>query len=141
MPASATTTGLSEAGLPEAAVTIVSTTDREAIDHLIKLDQQLDLIIPRGGPALIKRVLDGERAVARHFVAVSTNRKGVAAFGIDPATFEGKATDVRAAVAQAKRTKVLNMRNSNNNQLKKIAVLLMQNSKRLIKNNEQTRLL
>jgi glutamate-5-semialdehyde dehydrogenase len=56
-----------ETGLPEAAVTVVSTTDREAIDHLIKLDEQIDLIIPRGGPALIKRVLDGARVpVIKH---------------------------------------------------------------------------
>jgi glutamate-5-semialdehyde dehydrogenase len=56
-----------DSGLPEAAVTVVATTDREAIDHLIKLDKQIDLIIPRGGPALIKRVLDGARVpVIKH---------------------------------------------------------------------------
>ena len=56
-----------DTGLPEAAVTVVATTDRAAIDHLIKLDRYLDLIIPRGGPALIKRVLDGARVpVIKH---------------------------------------------------------------------------
>ncbi|MFI5317951.1 MAG: glutamate-5-semialdehyde dehydrogenase [Myxococcota bacterium] len=56
-----------DTGLPEAAVSLVATTDREAIDHLIKLDKQVDLIIPRGGPALIKRVLDGARVpVIKH---------------------------------------------------------------------------
>jgi glutamate-5-semialdehyde dehydrogenase len=57
--------------LPEAAVTVIATTEREAIDHLIRLDQQLDLIIPRGGPALIKRVLDGARVpVIKHDAGV-----------------------------------------------------------------------
>ena len=56
-----------DTGLPDAAVTVVATTDRAAIDHLIKLDRYLDLIIPRGGPALIKRVLDGARVpVIKH---------------------------------------------------------------------------
>jgi glutamate-5-semialdehyde dehydrogenase len=60
-----------DTGLPEAAVTVVSTTDREAIDHLIKLDRQIDLIIPRGGPGLIKRVLDGARVpVIKHDAGV-----------------------------------------------------------------------
>ena len=56
-----------DTGLPEAAVTVLSMTDREAIDHLIVLDKFVDLIIPRGGPALIKRVLDGARVpVIKH---------------------------------------------------------------------------
>jgi len=60
-----------DTGLPEAAVSVVSTTDREAIDHLIKLDKQIDLIIPRGGPGLIKRVLDGARVpVIKHDAGV-----------------------------------------------------------------------
>jgi glutamate-5-semialdehyde dehydrogenase len=60
-----------DTGLPEAAVTLIATTDREAIDHLIKLDKQLDLIIPRGGPALIRRVLDGARVpVIKHDAGV-----------------------------------------------------------------------
>jgi glutamate-5-semialdehyde dehydrogenase len=50
-----------DTGLPEAAVTVVATTDRAAIDQLVKLDQHIDLIIPRGGNALIQRVLDGAR--------------------------------------------------------------------------------
>ena len=56
-----------DVGLPEAAVTVLAMTDRDAIDHLIKLDKLIDLIIPRGGPALIKRVLDGARVpVIKH---------------------------------------------------------------------------
>ena len=37
-------------GVPEDAVSIVPTTDRGAIDHLLREDAYVDLIIPRGGP-------------------------------------------------------------------------------------------
>ncbi|MBM4383652.1 MAG: glutamate-5-semialdehyde dehydrogenase [Deltaproteobacteria bacterium] len=60
-----------DTGLPEAAVTVVATTDRAAIDHLVKLDKHIDLIIPRGGNALIQRVLDGARVpVIKHDAGV-----------------------------------------------------------------------
>lgn len=42
--------------VPPDAVCIVDVTDREAIDHLIRLDREIDLIIPRGGPGLIRMV-------------------------------------------------------------------------------------
>ncbi|MGH0031533.1 MAG: glutamate-5-semialdehyde dehydrogenase [Myxococcota bacterium] len=45
-----------ETDVPEDAICIVPTTDREAIDHLIRRDREIDLIIPRGGPGLIKKV-------------------------------------------------------------------------------------
>ena len=45
-----------EAGLPGGAVQLVPTTDREAVGALLKLDRYVDLIIPRGGKSLIKRV-------------------------------------------------------------------------------------
>jgi len=48
-----------DTGIPEDAVCIIETTDREAIDHLIRLDRYIDLVIPRGGPALIRRVAEG----------------------------------------------------------------------------------
>jgi len=49
--------GLEEAGLPGDAVQMVETADRAAVGHLLSgLDGQLDLIIPRGGRALVARV-------------------------------------------------------------------------------------
>lgn len=49
--------GLKEAGLPEAAVQIVPTADRDAVGMMLEgLDGQIDLIIPRGGRALVERV-------------------------------------------------------------------------------------
>jgi glutamate-5-semialdehyde dehydrogenase len=60
-----------DTGLPEAAVTVVATTDRAAIDHLVRLDKHIDLIIPRGGNALIQRVLSGARVpVIKHDAGV-----------------------------------------------------------------------
>jgi glutamate-5-semialdehyde dehydrogenase len=44
-------------GLPEAAITIVPTTDRAAIDVLLQLHHEIDLVIPRGGPGLIHKVI------------------------------------------------------------------------------------
>lgn len=48
--------GLADAGLPEHAVQVVDTTDRAAVGHLITLTDYIDVIIPRGGKGLIKRL-------------------------------------------------------------------------------------
>jgi glutamate-5-semialdehyde dehydrogenase len=45
-----------DTGLPEDAVGFVPVTDRAAIDLLVTRDESLDLVIPRGGPGLIRRV-------------------------------------------------------------------------------------
>ncbi|MDX1648896.1 MAG: glutamate-5-semialdehyde dehydrogenase [Myxococcota bacterium] len=45
-----------DVGLPEDAVGFVPVTDRAAIDLLVRCDRDLDLVIPRGGPGLIRRV-------------------------------------------------------------------------------------
>jgi glutamate-5-semialdehyde dehydrogenase len=48
--------GLAAAGLPESAVQLVATTDREAVRCLIADDKHVDVIVPRGGKGLIERV-------------------------------------------------------------------------------------
>jgi glutamate-5-semialdehyde dehydrogenase len=49
--------GLAEAGLPEAAVQIVPTPDRDAVGAMLAgLEGAIDLIIPRGGKSLVARV-------------------------------------------------------------------------------------
>jgi glutamate-5-semialdehyde dehydrogenase len=48
--------GLKSAGLPEAAVQIVETTDRAAVGELITLREYIDIVVPRGGKALIERL-------------------------------------------------------------------------------------
>lgn len=62
---------LTEAGLPGDAVQVVETTDRAAVAALLKLDQYIDVIIPRGGEGLIRAVVDGARMpVLKHFKGV-----------------------------------------------------------------------
>ena len=48
--------GLSSAGLPEAAVQVIETTDRAAVGELITMQQYVDVIVPRGGKGLIERI-------------------------------------------------------------------------------------
>jgi len=48
--------GLVEAGLPEAVVHLVGTTDRQAVGELLKMNDCVDVIVPRGGYGLIERV-------------------------------------------------------------------------------------
>ena len=48
--------GLAAAGLPETAVQVVETTDREAVGHLIAMPEYVDVIVPRGGKGLIERI-------------------------------------------------------------------------------------
>jgi glutamate-5-semialdehyde dehydrogenase len=54
--------GLAEAGLPEAAIQLVPTTDREAVGLMLKgLDGAIDVIVPRGGKSLVARVQEEAR--------------------------------------------------------------------------------
>lgn len=46
------------AGLPAGTVQLIETTDRQAVNALLKLNQYLDVIIPRGGAGLIKTVVE-----------------------------------------------------------------------------------
>lgn len=59
--------GLKEANLPEAAVQVVETTDREAVGEMIAMPEYIDVIIPRGGKGLIERISQGARVpVIKH---------------------------------------------------------------------------
>ncbi len=58
---------LAEAGLPQDAVQLVQTTDREAVGQLIAMPQYVDVIIPRGGKGLIERISrDAKVPVIKH---------------------------------------------------------------------------
>jgi glutamate-5-semialdehyde dehydrogenase len=48
--------GLASAGLPEAAIQLVPTRDREAVGLMLGMTQHIDIIVPRGGRSLIERV-------------------------------------------------------------------------------------
>lgn len=54
-------TGVVEAGLPADAIQLVQTTDREAVGAMLKASGLIDIIIPRGGKSLVKRVQDEAR--------------------------------------------------------------------------------
>ena len=51
---------LAEAGAPEGAVQFVDNPDRHLVDAMLKMDQYIDLIVPRGGNGLVRFV--GENA-------------------------------------------------------------------------------
>jgi glutamate-5-semialdehyde dehydrogenase len=57
--------------LPETAITLISTADREELKQLLRLDQHIDLVIPRGGVELIRFVHEHSRIpTIQHFQGV-----------------------------------------------------------------------
>src|SRR6204780_1863195 len=48
--------GLRAAGLPEAAIQLVPTRDRDAVGYMLGMSGVIDIIVPRGGASLIERV-------------------------------------------------------------------------------------
>ena len=48
--------GLAAGGLPETAVQVIDTTDREAVGLLVAMPEYVDVIVPRGGKGLIERI-------------------------------------------------------------------------------------
>ena len=63
--------GLAEAGLPAAVVQVIETTDRAAVGELIRMQDYVDVIVPRGGKGLIKRISAESRvAVIKHLHGV-----------------------------------------------------------------------
>ncbi len=58
-------------GVPAAAVQVIPTTDRQAITHMLTLEEDIDLIIPRGGEGLIRFVAEHSRIpVLKHYKGV-----------------------------------------------------------------------
>ena len=49
-------TGLNQAGLPADGVQLIETIDRAAVGALIRADDWVDVIVPRGGKGLIERI-------------------------------------------------------------------------------------
>ena len=59
--------GLQQAGLPDAVVQVVETTDRAAVGELITMPEYVDVIVPRGGKGLIERISrDARVPVIKH---------------------------------------------------------------------------
>ncbi len=80
--------GLAEAGLPEAAVQVIETTDRAAVGELLKMEDFVDVIVPRGGKGLIERVSRESR------VPVIKHLDGICHVYIDADADAGKALDI-----------------------------------------------
>lgn len=80
--------GLSAAGLPENAVQVVETTDREAVGQMITMPEYVDVIVPRGGKGLIERISrDAKVTVIKHL-------DGICHVYIDEQADKGKAVNV-----------------------------------------------
>tara|TARA_Y100001970_G_scaffold18251_1_gene20504 strand:- start:2425 stop:3678 length:1254 start_codon:yes stop_codon:yes gene_type:complete len=50
------TESFQEANLPKNIIQMIPTTDREAVDHLLAMKDYVNVIIPRGGKSLIKKI-------------------------------------------------------------------------------------
>ena len=62
---------LSETGLPEACVRLFETTDRSAVGAMLALNEFIDVVIPRGGKGLVKRITEEARMpVIKHLDGV-----------------------------------------------------------------------
>jgi glutamate-5-semialdehyde dehydrogenase len=59
------------AGIPEGAIGLIENTDRVAVNELLKLEEYIDVIIPRGGEALIRTVVQNSLIpVIKHYKGV-----------------------------------------------------------------------
>jgi glutamate-5-semialdehyde dehydrogenase len=82
------------AGVPAGAVQVIATADRAATEEMLTLDEDIDLVIPRGGEGLIRFVAERSRIpVLKHY-------KGVCHVYVDRAanldTAEAIAVDAKA---------------------------------------------
>ncbi|MCK4905023.1 glutamate-5-semialdehyde dehydrogenase [bacterium] len=63
--------------IPEEAIQFIPTTDRKAVDELLKLNTHIDLIIPRGGEELIRKVTENS------YIPVIKHYKGICHVYVD----------------------------------------------------------
>ncbi len=62
---------LKEMGIPEAALSLIPFTEREGVLEMLKQEESIDLIIPRGGESLIRFVVENSRIpVIKHYKGV-----------------------------------------------------------------------
>ena len=81
--------GLTDAGVVADAVQMVPTTDRAAVGYLLSsMGEWLDVVVPRGGKSLIKRVQDEAR------VPVIGHLEGICHVYLHEAADTGMATDI-----------------------------------------------
>lgn len=79
---------LSHAEIPKEAIQIFSHTEREAIEEMLQLEEEIDLIIPRGGESLIRFVVTHSKIpVIKHY-------KGVCHIFVDETADQEKALTI-----------------------------------------------
>jgi len=62
---------MKRAGIPEAALSLIPFTEREGVLEMLKQEESIDLIIPRGGESLIRFVVENSRIpVIKHYKGV-----------------------------------------------------------------------
>ncbi len=62
---------IQKAGLPSGSIQLIKTTDREAVMEMLKLDEYIDVIIPRGGESLIRAVTENSTIpVIKHYKGI-----------------------------------------------------------------------
>lgn len=62
---------LVKAGIAKEAFVLIDSTDRQSVHQLLKLDQYIDVIVPRGGESLIRFVAENTRIpVVKHYKGV-----------------------------------------------------------------------
>lgn len=50
--------GLEKAGLSKDCVQLIPTRDREAVTHLLQMNEYVDVIVPRGGRSLVEKIME-----------------------------------------------------------------------------------
>lgn len=64
-------TAAAGAGIPDGAIQVVGVADRQAVQEMLKLEDYIDVIIPRGGEGLIRFVTENSRIpVIKHYKGV-----------------------------------------------------------------------
>ncbi len=81
-------TSIKAAGLPEDAVQIIDKTEHEIVDELLKLNQYIDVVIPRGGENFIKNVVE------KSSIPVIRHDKGVCHVFVDESADKIKAEKI-----------------------------------------------
>jgi glutamate-5-semialdehyde dehydrogenase len=79
---------LRSVGIPETAIQVIPTTDRQAVSEMLSLEEYIDIIIPRGGEELIRAVVKQSKIpVIKHY-------KGVCHIFVDASADLDMATDI-----------------------------------------------
>jgi len=79
---------LASVGIPETAIQVIPTTDRQAVSEMLSLEEYIDIIIPRGGEELIRTVVKQSKIpVIKHY-------KGVCHIFVDASADLDMATEI-----------------------------------------------